>query len=86
MRATTYIGYMSLGAILFAAMPSSVRPQTTSANPAVTTQPAVTQDSSDWQAWEADRAQWQKEMQRFRQEMQAEAEQLRTQEIGRAHV
>ena len=79
MRATTYIGYMSLGAILFAAMPGSVRPQTTSANPAATTQPAATQDSSDWQAWEANRAQWQKEMQRFRQEMQAEAEQLRTQ-------
>ncbi|HKW88353.1 MAG TPA: PDZ domain-containing protein [Candidatus Acidoferrales bacterium] len=79
MRVTTYIGYMSLGAFLCAAMPSSARPQTSSANPAAHSQPAATQESSDWQAWDADRAQWQQNMERFRREMRAEAEQLRKQ-------
>jgi serine protease Do len=79
MRVATYIGCMSLGALLCAAMPSSARPQATSANPAAPSQPAETQDSTDWQALETNRAQWQKEMQRFWQEMQAESEQLRKQ-------
>ena len=79
MRVATYIGYVSLGALLFAAMPSNARPQTTSPSPAASSQPAGTQDSSDWQAWETNRTQWQKEMQKLRQEMQAESEQLRKQ-------
>lgn len=79
MRVATYMGYMSLGALLCAAMPSSARPQTSSANPAAPSQPAVTQNDGDWQSWEADRAQWQQNMERFRREMRIEAEQLRKQ-------
>src|SRR5690242_1499449 len=79
MRVATYIGYMSLGVLLCAAMPSSARPQTSSANPAAPSQPAVAQNDGDWQSWEADRAQWQQNMERFRREMRIEAEQLRKQ-------
>ena len=76
MRVATYIGYMSLGAFLCAAAPSSVRPQTSSTIPAAS-QPAVSQDSTDWQAWETSRAQWQQNMEKLRHELRGEAEQLR---------
>ncbi|HEV2490037.1 MAG TPA: PDZ domain-containing protein [Candidatus Acidoferrales bacterium] len=79
MRATTYIGYMSLGALLFATVPNSVRSQTASTTPPTSTAAASTQESADSFAWDNQRAQWQEEMQKLRQEMQAEAQQLRGQ-------
>lgn len=78
MRVATYIGYVSLGALLCAALPSSARPQTSSTASAGAAQAGESQDSSSWQAWEANREQWQKAMEKYRQEMRAEAEQLRS--------
>jgi serine protease Do len=83
MRAKTYIGYMSVGALLIAGMPGSAWPQTSSTAPAAST-PAASQDSTSYWMSEADRAEWQKEMERMRREIRAYTEQAREQ-LNEAH-
>lgn len=86
MRATTYIGYMSLGALLFATVPNSVRSQTVSTTPATSAEAASTQESTDSLVPEINQAQLQREMERLRQAMKLDAEELRKQvrEAGNA--
>lgn len=83
MRATTYIGYMSLGALLFATVPYSVRSQTASTTAATSAEAASTQESTDSLLSDSHRAQLQREMEKLRQAMRLDAEELRKQ-IGEA--
>jgi serine protease Do len=78
MRVRTYIGYMSVGALLIAGAAGNAWPQASSTAPVAST-PAASQGSTNYQMCEANRAELQKEMQRMRQEIRAYTEQAREQ-------
>jgi serine protease Do len=78
MHAKTYMGYMSLVALLFAAMPGSGRAQTAASTPAAS-KPAASSNSTNCAAFGIDQAQLEKNLADMRREIRAYTQQARKQ-------